>query len=177
MKNLDHKGCVKLIEDGKDGKVVKPSGRVIENLVYIVMEYVNGETLFDLNENLNSNGAGMGENMGRFFMHQLIDAVEYMHQRGIIHRDLKPENILVDEQMNVKLADFGFSAYENINKLKSYRGTMTYMAPEIKKGLQYKGSEVDVFSLGVVLFSIVRGLFPFAEAKKTDYFYNLIRTG
>merc|ERR1712032_1775052 len=51
------------------------------------------------------------------------------------------------------------------------------MAPEIKEGLQYKGSEIDVFSLGVVLFTMVRGIFPFAEARKTDYFYNLIRTG
>jgi len=129
------------------------------------MEFVNGETLFDLNESLNTDNEGMGEDIGRFFMHQLLDAIEYMHDLGIIHRDLKPENILIDEHMNIKLADFGFSAYEHVNNLTSYKGTMTYMAPEIKKGLRYKGSEIDVFSAGVVLFSLVRGLFPFGEAR------------
>lgn len=79
--------------------------------------------------------------------------------------------------MNVKLLDFGFAAYENINNLTSYRGTLTYMAPEIKKGMVYKGTEIDIFSLGVVLFSMARGLFPFQEARGTDYWYNLIRTG
>lgn len=122
-------------------------------------------------------GKGMGESYGRFLMHQLLDALEHMHDKGIIHRDLKPENIHVDEEMNIKLLDFGFSAYENINSLTSYRGTHTYMAPEIKKGLKYKGTEIDIFSLGVVLFAMVRGLFPFAEARRTDYWYNLIRTG
>lgn len=64
----------------------------------------------------------------------MIDAVEYMHNTGIIHRDLKPENIIVDDHMNIKLLDFGFSAYRNIDSLVGYRGTATYMAPEIKKG-------------------------------------------
>ena len=51
------------------------------------------------------------------------------------------------------------------------------MAPEIKKGEQYRGREIDVFSLGVILFAMVRGLFPFKEARQSDYWYNLIRTG
>jgi len=79
--------------------------------------------------------------------------------------------------MNVKLLDFGLAAYQNINSLESYRGTLTYMAPEIKKGQKYKGTEIDIFSLGVVLFAMARGLFPFQEARSTDYWYNLIRTG
>lgn len=79
--------------------------------------------------------------------------------------------------MNLKVADFGFATYKKINRLKSYRGTMTYMAPEIKEGKQYDGREIDVFSCGVILFIIVQGIFPFKEAKKDEYFYNLLLQG
>lgn len=100
-----------------------------------------------------------------------------MHARRVVHRDLKLENILVDDQLNLKIVDFGFASYKNIDCLKSYRGTMTYMAPEIKEGKQYKGTEVDLFSFGVILFIIVQGIFPFKEARTEEYFYNLLKQG
>ena len=64
----------------------------------------------------------------------MIDVLSYMQSKNVVHRDLKLENILVDENINLKVADFGFATYKKINRLKSYRGTMTYMAPEIKDG-------------------------------------------
>ena len=73
----------------------------------------------------------------------------------MVHRDLKLENILVDENMNLKVADFGFATFKHVNKLQSYRGTMTYMAPEIKEGKTYDGRQIDIFSTGVILFIIV----------------------
>jgi serine/threonine protein kinase len=93
-----------------------------------------------------------------------------------VHRDLKLENILVDDHLNLKIADFGFASYKSIDCLKSYRGTMTYMAPEIKEGKTYKGTQVDMFSFGVILFIIVHGIFPFKEARTEEYFYNLLQT-
>ena len=84
-----------------------------------------------------------------------MESLDYMHQRRVVHRDLKLENILVDDKLNLKIADFGFACYKSIDSLKSYKGTMTYMAPEIKEGKVYKGTQVDLFSLGVILFIIV----------------------
>lgn len=130
---------------------MKPSGRKIENLVYILLEYVSGGLLFDLCQTM----GGMGEEYGRFFLNQMIEVIGYMQGKGVVHRDLKLENILVDEMMNLKVADFGFATYKKINKLQSYRGTMTYMAPEIKEGKVYDGKQIDMFSIGVILFIII----------------------
>jgi serine/threonine protein kinase len=121
--------------------------------------------------------ANMGEDVGRFFALQMLESIEYMHARRVVHRDLKLENILVDDHLNLKIADFGFASYKSIDCLKSYRGTMTYMAPEIKEGKLYKGTQTDLFSFGVILFIIVHGIFPFKEARTEEYFYNLLITG
>jgi len=70
----------------------------------------------------------------------MLDVLEHMHSQNIAHRDLKPENILIDEELNLKVADLGFATYqENGSWLKSYVGSKTYMAPEIKLGLLYDG--------------------------------------
>jgi len=153
--------------------VLKPSGREIKHQVYIILEYIEGQLLFEVCDKL----GGMGETAGRFFMNQLLDALTYMHRKGVVHRDLKLENILVDEHMNIKVVDFGFATYKNIKKLNSYKGTKTYMAPEIRKGLVYDGRQVDIFSTGVILFTIVHGIFPFKEATETDSYYGLLCEG
>jgi len=106
----------------------------------------------------------------------MLDAIEVMHQNKVVHRDLKLENILIDDNLDLKIADFGFACYKSIDCLKSYRGTFTYMAPEIKEGKLYNGTQVDLFSFGVILFIIVQGIFPFKEARTEEYFYNLIAT-
>ena len=73
-------------------------------------------------------------------MTQMLNTLEHMHGKGVVHRDLKLENILVDDDMNLKVADFGFATFRKIHTLKSYRGTKTYMAPEIKENKVYDGT-------------------------------------
>lgn len=133
--SMNNKNIVKMIDYGTDGEIVKPSGKMIKDIVYISMEYISGGLMFNLCQNL----GGMGEDAGRLFFRQLVRVMEYMNNKNVVHRDIKIENILLDEKMNIKLADYGFATYRKIDNLKTYRGTMSYMAPEIKKGELYDG--------------------------------------
>ena len=173
-----HSNIIKLLDYGDNGQVYKPSGRTVEGLVYIVLEYVEGGLLlFDLCQQIGG-PSGFGEAAARFLFSQLLDAMEHMHQRQVAHRDIKLENVLVDtSSMTLKVADFGYAAV-GTELLKSYRGTFTYMAPEIKEGGKlYDGHKADLFSAGVVLFILVRGIFPFKEARKEEFFYSLLCQG
>ena len=90
---MNHKHIVKLVNYGTDGVIVKPSGREITNIVYIMMEYVSGGLMFNLCQNM----GGMGEDAGRYFFRQLIRSMDYMNHKNVVHRDIKIENILFDE--------------------------------------------------------------------------------
>ena len=89
-------------------------------------------------------------------------AVEFCHLNNVIHRDLKDKNILLDASQQIKLIDFGLSNFTDGSlRNRTYCGTPAYSAPEMVLGTQYKGFEVDVWSLGVVLYSMVSGTLPF----------------
>ncbi|TGZ58582.1 hypothetical protein CRM22_009567 [Opisthorchis felineus] len=104
----------------------------------------------------------MKEKEARVKFRQLVSAVEYCHSKKIVHRDLKAENLLLDKDYNIKLADFGFSNfYDGENKLDTYCGSPPYAAPELFQGQKYFGPEVDVWSLGVILYTLVSGSLPF----------------
>ena len=100
--------------------------------------------------------------------------MDYMNRNGVAHRDFKLENILFDEDLNLKVVDFGFATNKNIKKLNSYIGTKTYMAPEIHRGLKYNGQKIDMFSIGVILWILVVGNFPFTEATLKDTYYSTL---
>lgn len=100
----------------------------------------------------------------RKIFQQMICAVEYCHRHKIVHRDLKPENLLVDDDENVKIADFGLSnIMTDGNFLKTSCGSPNYAAPEVISGKLYAGPEVDVWSCGVILYVLLVGRLPFDD--------------
>ena len=138
------------------------------------MEYVKEGILFDVCQSL----GGLGEDAGRFFLAQILDYMKYMDKREVVHRDLKLENILVDAKMNIKVADFGFACMQSPGKiLSAYGGTKSYMAPEILQRSSYDGRKIDMFAIGVIMFIIVVGNFPFQTASQDDAYYKLLVTG
>jgi carbon catabolite-derepressing protein kinase len=133
----------------------------------MVLEYAGGE-LFDYIVN---NGR-LQEDKARKFFQQIVCAVEYCHRHKIVHRDLKPENLLLDDQYNVKIADFGLSnIMTDGNFLKTSCGSPNYAAPEVISGKLYAGPEVDVWSCGVILYVLLVGRLPFDD----EYIPTLIK--
>ena len=112
------------------------------------------------------------------YMREVISAIKYLHTRTppIIHRDIKPENILLDQDGRCKLADFGWSNFEEGNKFRdTYCGTPEYLAPEMVTKSGHNES-VDIWALGVLLFEMLTGRTPFNYTGDRIQLFNNIKT-
>ena len=155
----------------------------------MIMEYAEGGELFDYIIKKDH----LSEDEARHIFHQIIDAIDYMHQMGICHRDLKPENILFDSTYtNIKIIDFGLSNlyYTNLNPFNdvqsSYEecdrdlletpcGSPGYAPPEMVLGFSYNGLLTDIWSSGIILYAMLCGSFPFDDDSEQILYSKIIK--
>ncbi|CAI5445236.1 unnamed protein product [Caenorhabditis angaria] len=129
--------------------------------IFLVMELVTGGELYSY---ITKSGCLTVPESRKMFQ-QLIAGVKYCHDHMIVHRDLKPENLLLDEQMNIKIADFGLSnLMRDGDFLTTSCGSPNYAAPELILSRLYVGPEVDIWSSGVILYAMLSGTLPFDES-------------
>lgn len=164
MEKLDHPNIAKLYEAFESPKQV-----------FLIMEYVNGGSLHGYLK-MKPNRQ-MPELEAKFLWRQVVQAIYYCHQRNVTHRDIKLENILLDETKTVaKLIDFGFSTcIPHERKVKIFCGTPSYMAPEIVSKIEYSGPPADIWALGVLLFALLCGKFPFRGQNDKELYTNIQR--
>eukprot|EP00903_Cladosiphon_okamuranus_P012027 g11292.t1 len=163
MEKLNHPRVIRLFETAESSK-----------RIHLVMEYANGGNLCSYVKRRKR----LDEGEARRILQQLLEGVEYMHGSDIVHRDIKLENVLLggSDRTNAKLVDFGFSAHvKNRRLLHVFCGTPSYMAPEIIKRQEYEGKPVDIWSLGVVLYAMLCGCFPFSGPRYPELYKNIAK--
>ena len=149
---LRHHGIIQVYDFNKD-----------DDLYYMILEFVPGETLQDHLQRLNDSGRKLSPAKAIEYMAGVCDAVDYAHQRGMIHRDIKPANLMLTTTGQVILMDFGIAKIVGGTRQTATGavvGTAMYMSPEQIKGDQ-PDRRTDVYSLGVTLFEMVSGRPPF----------------
>ncbi len=151
MARLDHPNVVGVHDFGER-----------EGLFYLMMEYVDGSNLRELID-----GGTLTARDALKIVPQICDALQFAHERRIVHRDVKPENILVDEDLRVRIADFGLSKLLGeggdkvvLTRTEQIFGTPQYMAPEQMKMTAEVDHRADIYSLGVVLYEMLTGDLP-----------------
>jgi len=127
---------------------------------YLLVEYAQSKDLFYLVRDLKS----LDEEVARTYFHQVIKGIEYIHKKKIAHMDIKLENLFLDKDYSIKVGDFDLAQYFE-EKCQKGKGTRNYRAPEVIRRKCQNFGAADIYSIGVVLFLMLLGRFPFAERK------------
>lgn len=156
LKALNHGNTIKLHE-----VIDEP------NEIHLITDYAKGIPLYQFIKR--KSARKFNESEGRFVFKQIVEGLGYCHNMDIAHRDIKLENIIVDTERRVKIIDFGF-ATSFAEKSKMFCGTPSYMAPEIVNKEEYKGCIADIWALGVLLYAMLTGGFPFRGSNDKDLY-------
>ncbi len=153
---LLHPGIVAVFDVGEEPETSDP---------YIVMEYIEGQTLREV---LASNNKKLPLNDALRITQELAEALDYAHAQGVVHRDIKPANILITKEGQAKIGDFGIAQLDLTHMTLPGRvlGTPAYMSPEQLEGEQVDGRS-DLFSLGAILYTALTGYRPFQGSSAT----------
>ncbi len=145
----------------------------INENILIYLEYVNGTDLYDALQNNNST---FSEEEVKYYFVQILDGLTHCHSKGIYHRDLKLENVLLNENNQIKICDFGFSSSKYFEHDHSRStGSLAYMAPEVIAKIKHDGEKVDIWCLGVMLFVLLCGYYPFEDKNIEKHLTNILR--
>lgn len=163
LKKLEHQNIIKLFY-ALDEK----------RQILLIMEYIGHTSLHAYLKG--KPGRKLEEKEAKKIFLQIVQAISYCHSKNVVHRDIKLENILLDERLTIKIIDFGFSITSPSNKkLNIFCGTPSYMAPEIVNKMLYNGHATDVWALGILLFVLLHGNFPFKGIDDKDLFRKIGR--
>jgi len=169
----DHSNIVKLVEVRPKADYTKKNG-VVKKVFALIFEYAEGGDLFECIKAFDN----FQEDIARTYFQQLLNTVEFIHDRGIIHGDLKLENLLLDSDFTLKIADFSFASFAleetNVPVQRQRLGTMGYMTPELLGNMENVGQTNDLFACSVILFTMVVGYPPFQKASPQDIMYKLV---
>ena len=160
MKKLNHINIVKIFQIKED-----------TIYIYIIMEYIENNLFFYILKN-----KYLSEEESSFYFFQIISGIDYIHSQGIVHRDLKPENLLINKTGNLKIIDFGLSNYysKDGKLLSTSCGSPSYTAPEIILGNKYDGFFIDIWTIGIILYIMVCGCFPFEDKDNKNALFKKI---
>jgi len=140
----------------------------------MVFQYVDGMDLFTYLEGVNF--TPQPEDFVRSILSNIISALQHCHSKNIAHRDIKLENILIGKNGKSYLIDFGLCGFMDGKKSREWCGSDNYIPPEIVRRISYDGFQADIFSIGVVAFALVFGVFPFENLSvNSKYSHNPAR--
>jgi tRNA A-37 threonylcarbamoyl transferase component Bud32 len=163
LSTMEHKSIIKL------HKTVDTPTQI-----HLIMEYIGTTSLHGFLKS--QPDRKLSEEQAKPIFKQIVEAIAHCHKNNTVHRDIKMENVLINDKKEVKLIDFGFSIIITKDKtLNVFCGTPSYMSPELASKKEYVGQYADIWALGILLFIMLTGKFPFKSSDEKELFKRIAK--